>query len=252
MKHLIFSDAHAHPDFNNNRADWLGQLIYDVRPDVVVDLGDTADMPSLCSYDKNKRGFVGRSYLKDIEAHNEFQDRLWFRFKKLKRRMPRRVRLIGNHEQRIERVLDLSPELAGTVDYRDLELERYYQDIVYYNGSTPGTINIDGVVYGHYFTSGVMGRPISGEHQAYSLLAKKFVSCTQGHTHVYDHCIRMDQEGRVMNGLVTGCFMDYNAPWAGETNKMWWKGCFIKSNVYKGSYDLENVSMLALKEAYDQ
>ena len=105
--HLVIPDAHAHPDHPNNRADYVGRLIAELKPDVVVDLGDTADFPSLSSYDKGKRSFAGRSYRRDIDSHNEYQDRLWHPIKRAKRRMPLRVRLIGNHEQRIDRVLDI-------------------------------------------------------------------------------------------------------------------------------------------------
>ena len=30
--HLVVPDSHAHPDYNNDRADWLGQLIADLKP----------------------------------------------------------------------------------------------------------------------------------------------------------------------------------------------------------------------------
>ena len=66
--HLIFSDAHAHPDHDNKRAEWLGKLIMDLRPDVLVNLGDLADMPSLSSHDKGTKGFHGRSYKRDVDA----------------------------------------------------------------------------------------------------------------------------------------------------------------------------------------
>ena len=45
--HLCTPDVHAHPDFNNDRADWLGKLILDLKPDVVVNIGDAADPTSL-------------------------------------------------------------------------------------------------------------------------------------------------------------------------------------------------------------
>ena len=64
--HLIIPDPHAHPDFHNERADWLGKLIKYLKPDVVINIGDAADMPSLCSYDKCTRAFGVRSYRKDI------------------------------------------------------------------------------------------------------------------------------------------------------------------------------------------
>ena len=63
--HLVVPDIHAHPDHNNDRADWLGKLILDIKPDVVVNIGDMWDMPSMSSYDKGTKGFYGRSYRKD-------------------------------------------------------------------------------------------------------------------------------------------------------------------------------------------
>jgi len=249
-KHLVFGDAHAHPDHKNDRADWLGQLILALKPDVVIDIGDTADMPSLSSYDKGTRGFVGRSYQKDIDAHNEFQDRVWHPIRAAKRKLPRRIRLIGNHEQRIERCLDLHPELEGTVGYDSLQLSRYYDDVIDYDGRTPGTVEVDGITYSHYFVSGVMGRPISGEHPAYTLLTKKFSSCTQGHVHTYDHCIRTNEQGSKLHGLVTGCYQDYNSEWAGVVNGLWWRGLFVKHNVEEGQYDLEALSLDRLRKAY--
>lgn len=249
--HLVFGDAHAHPDHSNARADLLGNLLIDLKPDVVIDIGDTADMPSLSTYDKGKRDFVGRSYERDIASHNEFQDRVWHRYRRSKKKLPRRVRLIGNHEQRIDRALDLHPELAGAISYNHLEIERYYDDIIYYDGQTPGSISIDGVIYSHYFVSGLMGRPLSGEHTAYSLLGKNYQSSTQGHSHIFDSCVRTTAEGRRLQGLVSGCFQDYDADWAGQSNRLWWRGCFIKKNVDAGSYDLEAVSLERLRKEYD-
>lgn len=250
--HLVIPDPHAHPKHNNDRALWVSGLIADVKPDVVIDLGDTADMPSLSGYDKGKRSYAGRTYAADVAAHNDFQDKLWWRPKKSKRKMPRRVRLIGNHEQRIDRALDMQPELQGAIGYQDLELERYYDDIVYYNGSTPGVIEIDGIHYAHYFVSGVMGRPIGGEHPAHSLISKKHNSCTQGHTHLFDHCLRVREDGQQIHGLIAGVCQDYASDWAGEVNRLWWRGVIIKRDVEDGSYNLEFISLDTLKREYGQ
>jgi hypothetical protein len=249
--HVVIYDPHAHYKHSNVRAEWAGKLIADVKPDVVIVGGDVADMPSLSGYDKGKKSFQGRTYRADIDSHNDFQDRLWSTVRRNKRKLPRRVALIGNHEQRIERAIEVQPELDGTVSYSDLQLDRWYGDVVYYSGNTPGVIDIDGVHYAHYFVSGVMGRPVGGEHPAYSLLTKKYTSCTQGHSHVYDHCFRTRADGRKIYGLVAGVFTDYTCDWAGgEINDLWWQGMFIKRNVEKGSYDLEAVSMDRLKREY--
>lgn len=248
--HIIIGDPHAHPNHNNNRALHISRLIADLRPDVVVQLGDAADMPSLSSYDKGKRSFQGRSYAADIAAHSDFQDKLWHYVRRQKKKLPMRVALIGNHEERIDRALNLQPELTGTIGYEDLDLEKYYDVVVPYSGQTPGVIEIDGVFYAHYFTSGVMGNSVSGEHQAYTLLAKKFSSCTQGHTHTFDHCMRTSAGGKKIIGLVAGCAMDYKSDWAGEVENLWWRGVFIKRGVEDGHYDLEAVSLSRLAKEY--
>ena len=248
--HLVIPDQHAHPDFNNDRADWIARLIVDVRPDVVINIGDAADMASLSTYDKGKRAFQGRSYKKDIDAHLDFQDRMWAPVKRTKKKLPYRVVLEGNHEHRIEKALDMSPELEGTISFKDYAFDDYYDDVVRYQGGTPGIIDIDGIHYAHYFVSGVMGRPVGGEHPAYSLLTKHFTSCTCGHIHVADHAIRTTVDGRRIHGLVAGVYQDYESAWAGEINKLWWRGVVVKHNVEGGSYDPEWISIDRLRKEY--
>jgi len=248
--HLIIPDQHAHPEFHNNRADWVGKLIKDIRPDVVVNIGDAADMPSLSSYDKGTRAFMGRNYRKDIDAHLDFQERMWAPIKRAKKKRPYSVVLEGNHEYRIKRALNLSPELDGAISFKDLEFERYYDDVVEYTGRTPGIHVVDGVHYAHFFVSGVLGRAISGEHPAYSLLTKEFVSCTQGHVHTADYAIRTTVGGRKINGLVCGVYQDYWSDWAGEVNKLWWRGVVIKRNVEDGYYDPQFISIDNLRKEY--
>lgn len=247
--HLIIPDPHAHYEHNNDRADWLGKLIADVRPDVVINMGDQWDMPSLSAYDKGHK-IMGRTYKADIDAGLEFSDRLWGPTKRRKKKKPRMVFLEGNHEDRITRALELSPTLRGTISFDDLDLKAY-DDIVRYEGDTPGNITIDGVTYAHYFISGVLGRALGGEHPAHALLSKGFVSCTAAHTHTMDFCVRTDVQGRSRMGFVCGCYLDYDADWAGMRNRLWQKGVAIKRNVEDGVYDLQWVSLDALRKEYN-
>jgi hypothetical protein len=247
--HLVIPDCHAHPDYNNSRADLLARLIIDLQPEVVVNIGDAADLPSLSSYDKGKRSFTGRSYRKDIDSHLDFQERMWEPVKRRKKKLPRTVFFEGNHEHRIEKALDLSPELVGTVGFNDLELGKYYDEIVRYEGGTPGVKTIDGIAYAHYFISGVMGRPLSGLSPAKALVDKRHRSSTCGHSHLADWFVTSPDGGPIM-GCVAGVFQDYDAPWAGESNKLWWRGVVIKRNVENGSYDPEFVSLDRLRKEY--
>ena len=247
---MVVPDQHAHSDFSNHRADYLAQLTIDERPDIIVNIGDAADMPSLASYDKGKRSFAGKSYSKDIDAHLEFQDRWWSPVKRQKKKMADRYFFIGNHCERIDRALDLSPELEGTIGYKDLQLEDYYDEIIPYIGMTPGVKVIEGVAFAHYFITGVMGRAVSGEHPAYSLLSKNFKSCVQGHTHVLDYCVRTTSDNNKIQALVCGVFQDYQSSWSGVVGNLWWRGVCILDNAEDGQFDLRTISLKNLEKTY--
>lgn len=243
--HLIIPDSHAHPDFSNARYTLLGNLIADVKPDIVCDIGDFFDMPSLCSYDKGKKSFEGRRYRKDIQAGVEGQDRIRQVLKKQKKKLPRFVRTLGNHEDRITRALQMDPILEGTIGLEDLQSKEYgWEEHPFLE-----PVEIDGIQYSHYFVTGVSGKPIGGEHAGYSLLTKRFRSSTQGHTHTFDYCIRTAGD-RKLHGLVVGEFIDYNVEYAGQANDIWSSGVVIKRGVENGQYDLEWISMRRLMEEY--
>ena len=245
---LIIPDPHSHPDHNNDRFTALGHLVADLQPKHVICMGDWADMPSLCSYDKGTKGFEGRRYAKDVEAALDAQEKFFRPIKARKRKLPEFWMLEGNHENRIKKAISANAaQLDGVISIDDLQFADYGWNFIPYDGSTPGILELDGIAYSHYFTSGVMGRPISGEHPAYQLLSKQYQSCTQAHIHTTDYCVRTNASGDHIHGLVAGCMVDYYCDWAGEANRLWWKGCIIKRNVNKGSYDPEWVSIGDIK-----
>lgn len=248
--HLIVGDSHCIPGQDLSRFDWLSQLIMDINPDVVVHLGDHWDMASLCSYDRGLKTAIGRNYKADIEVGLEANERIWSPIKKRKKKLPRRITLIGNHEQRIERAINIQPELEGTIGYGDLNLERWYDTTVPYDGNTPGIIEVDGILYSHYFTSGVLGKPVSSEHPAYTLIQKKLRSCTMGHSHIFDFRGRTDGMGRKIMGCIAPCYITDRLVWAGNANDTWDRGVIIKDSVEDGSYNITYISMEKLEKVY--
>lgn len=247
---LVLPDSHAHPKHNNERASWVGKLMLDLKPDIFVNIGDQWDMQSLSSYDKGKRDFQGRTYADDIASGLDFSERLFAPLRGQKRKLPRSIYLIGNHEQRIDRALDLSPELEGTISYADLDLKRDYDTIVNYSGQTPGSIEIEGIQFAHFFISGIMGRPIGGMHPAYSCISTKYQSCVAGHSHTFDYAVRSNGNGKLIQGLVSGCYVDYQPSWAGEVTKMWVPGVSILRGVEDGQFDFQWVSLKELKKEF--
>ena len=244
--HLVIPDSHAHPDHNNRRYEWLGHLINDVKPDVVVDIGDWWDMPSLCSYDKGTKGFEGRRYKRDIDSGLDAQDRMMSIINKQKKKKPRFVRTLGNHENRIALAVSRDPVLEGTIGLSDLQSKECgFEE---YPFLTP--VEIDGVTYQHYFVAGISGRPIGGQRHAATLIARNLASSTCGHSHLFDYAVTADVRGTKMHGLVCGVYQDYHADFAGPANKLWSAGVVIKRGVENGNYDLERISLQRLKEVY--
>lgn len=255
--HLIIPDSHAKPDVPNKRFTLLGKFILDLKPDVIVNIGDMADMPSLCSYDKGKKSFEGRRYKKDIEAVRDALYQLHSptidynrkqRVAKQKQYLPRLVITLGNHEHRVQRVVDNHAELDGTISLEDFGFENYGYEV--YPFMSP--VSIDNILYSHYFVTGIMGKPISGLHPAYSMLQKKYQSCTQGHSHLLDYKVMTAGDGKKLQGLSVGCFLetDQFEAYAGEeANEMWWRGIVIK-HITKDGYDPEFISIERLEKMY--
>lgn len=253
--HLVIPDSHANPDYHNERFTWLGKLIVDVRPDVIIDIGDMADMASLCHYDKGTQKAEGRRYVDDIRAYVDANTRIFNEIDKLNDRLradkkklykPRIVKLRGNHEQRIARAADKDPTLFGKISYRDLQDEQFGWEVVDF--LTP--IVIDGVTYCHYFTSGVMGKPIGGISPARTLLNKGSISATQGHVHTFDYSETTRFDGTRIQGLVCGCYVDYPMDYAGQANQMWRSGIVIKRRVHNGTYDMQFISIDEMRDTY--
>jgi len=256
-KILVIPDAHAHPDYDNRRFIALGKLIVDERPDTIVCIGDFADMPSLSSYDRGTRGFEGRRYNRDIEAARQANNYLWHaldtyneqqkRNKKAQYK-PRKVMCLGNHEARIDRVTQSSSELHGTISMDDLGYEEAGWEVYPFMDK----VFIEGVGFSHYFASGVMNRPIGGEHIGNSLLSKNYMSSVQGHSHLYNHAIRTRADGQKMHGLAVGCFVhpEYTEGWCAGARHLWWEGVLLLDNVSEGDFSLRDITTKQLMEQY--
>lgn len=255
--HLVIGDPHAKPGVSNQRFDYLGKFIVDKRPDVIYCTGDFGDMESLCSYDRGKKDFEGRRYNNDIRAVHEALALIeaptaYFNEQQRKNKKtqykPRKIITLGNHEFRIERAVECSPELEGTIGFSDLKYEEYGWEVHPY--TVP--IEVDGVWYCHFFPSGIKGEPISGVNIAANILTKMMVSSTVGHCHLFDYATRALPNGKRLHGLSAGCFADLThvEKYALNVQFMWWSGLVLKHNVNDGEYDLELFAMDRLKELY--
>ena len=98
--HLIIPDTQVKPGVPTNHLDWIGAAIVDYMPDVVVHIGDHADMPSLSSYDKGKKSFEGRRYADDIKSARDAMAQLVKPLEDYNKNKVQEVRAGANHYAR--------------------------------------------------------------------------------------------------------------------------------------------------------
>lgn len=243
--HLILPDSHAHPDYSNDRFTWFGKLIMDLKPEVVINIGDLADMASLCGHSKPSE-LEGARYEADCNAAKDAQERIFSPVRKAKKKMPRFIWTLGNHDIRPERYTDQFPVLKGKLRNEDIG----YKDFPWEVYPFLEAIDVDGIDYSHYFVSGLLGRPIGGVHPAYSTVKKRNKSSVFGHTHLFDY--KLDRtDGRSLMGINVGCFVDYHAGYAGPSNHMWSRGVVVIRDVEDGIGDVQWISMERLKKEYN-
>ena len=251
---IVFTCAHTDPSVPNDRFDWLGSLIEDVRPDYVVDLGDTIDLKSLNSYDtRYPQAIVSQNYERDIEHHQEAMDRIWGRYKISKKKRPYRIGFEGNHENRLKKALAHDPRIEGGkygISFSHLATDYWYDEYHEYSNSAPSIFDYDGVSYSHYFSSGNYGTATSGTHHAYTILQNRNHSSTCGHSHKRSVYFKDGAHPTGLIGLVAGCFKGGQESWAGQANNDWWKGVVVKRNIENGMYDPEFISMERLRAEY--
>lgn len=251
-KHLVIPDCQVKPGHSVDYLRYIGQYAAEKKPDVIVQIGDFADMPSLSSYDVGKKSFEGRTYKADVEAVVagmqalmepilKEQDRLIRN--KDKRWNPRLVLTLGNHEARIDRAIDLDRKLDGLIGIKDLAYESFGWEVHPFLE----VVVIDGVAYSHYFTSGVLGRPVT---TAQMLITKKHMSCFAGHQQGRQIAYGRRADGKEMTTIIAGSCYEHNEDYMGPQGNEHWRGMYMLHEVNDGSFDEMAVSLDYLRRTY--
>lgn len=252
MKHFILPDCQVKPGVPTDHLIWAGKHCVKHKPDVIVCIGDFADMESLSSYDVGKKSFEGRSYINDIKAAKHamalflapiFAEQVRREEGHRKRWNPRLVLTMGNHEHRITRAVENDRKLEDLMSLQDLDYEGFGWEVVPF--LQPVTIN--GIIYCHYLTSGVMGRPIG---TARALVTKKHMSCVVGHQQGRDISYDKRGDGRRIAGLIAGSFYQHDEGYLDYQSNQHWRGVVMLNEVEDGSFDECFVSLGFLRKKY--
>ncbi len=253
LKILVIPDTQQKPGVSHAYLARIGKYIVDKRPDVVVHIGDHWDMPSLSSYDIGKKSFEGRTYRADIDAGNTAMDILMGPlngYNEQQRRtkhalyQPRLEFCLGNHEQRIERVVEMDRKLEGTLGYHEFNLVRHGWNV----NKFLKPIQIGGVHFAHYFYNPMNGRPYGGMIQ--TRLKSIGFSFVMGHQQGKQQAEMHRSDGTIVRGLVVGSCYEHDEDYLGPQGVNYWRGVVMLHQVKDGNYDLMEVSLDYLRAKY--
>jgi hypothetical protein len=234
---MVIPDCQVRDGVNTDYLEWVGNYAEAKRPDVLINIGDFADMPSLSSYAVGKAEYEGKRYNTDIRAAQTGMARL---LRPLKHKPERMILTLGNHEERIDREAENNPKWKGSVSSADLGYEKAGWKVYPFLA----VANVDGIEYSHYFVSGALGRPVSS---AAALLRIRQSSAVMGHVQRIDLAVHPQTQ---YIGLFSGiCYLHdevYLTPQGNNTKR----GIWLLHEVHNGTFDPMFVSLDFLKRKY--
>jgi len=252
MRIFVIPDCQVKPGVPTEHLEWAGKAICDYRPDVIINIGDFADMPSLSTHDKTgSKYFEGKRYKDDIKAAKEGMVKLLKPLRDLQKSQkeskhkiykPRMVLTLGNHENRINRAVDNNPMLDGVIGVSDLGYEKDWEVHPFLH-----PVFINGVGFCHYFPVGVMGRPASS---ATVLVNKLHQSCIAGHQQGKQVAYGKRADGTPICGIIAGSYYLHNEDYMDKITNIHWRGLVVLNEVENGAFDEMFLSMNYLKKKY--
>lgn len=252
---LVLPDSQIQPEDNFEFLSFIGQYAVDIRPDIIVHLGDFADMPSLSSHDKaGSKSMEGQRYKADINASIKAMETLLQPIRSHQESLkqnhrprwnPRMVMLYGNHENRINRAIQNDPKLDGLISLSDLQ----YEEMGWETYPFLQPVNIEGVMFCHYFVSGVMGNPCT---TARAILNKHHQSCIAGHQQGRDIAFGKRADGTEMTAMIVGSGYEHDEKYLNSQTNNHWRGVVVLHEVQDGHFDEMMVSLRYLRSKYNK
>ena len=254
MRILVIPDCQVREGVPLQHLKWAGEAICEYRPDVVVNIGDFADMPSLSTHDKaGSKYFEGLRYKKDIEVSKEAMTMLLKPLRDLQKAQkdskhkiykPRLVFLLGNHENRINRAINNSPMLEGLISTKDLGYEKDWEVHEFLQ-----PVFIEGVGFSHYWPTGAMGRPASS---AAVIINKLHMSCVAGHQQGKQIAYGKRADGKPLCAIIAGSYYLHDEDYMDSLSNRHWRGLVVLNDVKDGHFDEMMLSIEYLERKYNE
>ncbi len=239
MKILVVPDCQVKEGVPTDHLTWAGKAICDYRPDVIVNIGDFADMPSLSTHDKpGSKQFEGKRYVHDVKAVKDAMVKLLAPLRELQKTQketkhkvykPRMVMTMGNHENRIDRAVNSNPTLEGLISTKDLGYEKDWE---VHDFLKP--VFIGGVGFCHYWPVGAMGRPAASPQ---AIINKLHMSCFAGHQQGKQIAYGKRADGGSICAVIAGSYYMHDEDYMDQLSNRHWRGLVMLNEVKDGAFD---------------
>ena len=242
---FVIGDTQCKQGISLDYLHWVGSYIARKRPDIIVHIGDHYDMASLSSYDKGQLSAEGRRVQLDIEAGNKGLEVIEYYIAKEAGYNPRKVVTLGNHEDRIDRFVQVHPEFDGFIGSDKLAFSKHGWEV--YPFKTP--VTICGINFIHFVPNPMTGKPLGGA--VLTRLKNVGESFVMGHQQVLDHCLRyLPLTGNRQIGVIVGACYDHDEAYKGVTGNHHFRGCVMLYECADGFAMVKPVSLDHMRDLY--
>lgn len=256
---LVIPDGHVDDTQDLSRWAYLGNLIVDRKPDMIVQIGDFVTLGSLSYFDMNKkRKMENVRFSNEMEAGrtaldflfgpmNRYNDKM--KSQHLKQYKPEVIWCEGNHEIRVEHYLDTHPHLDGLINLglpQNLNYAGYpITEIVPYREF----VTRDGVAYTHAPINAAC-KPVVGKFSLYRASEMFATSIVFGHTHRKESLNLFRHGSDITQVFNVGCFFEHTDDYALGAQNIYWRGIQILHLWGYGRFDVEEISIDRLSGEY--
>lgn len=241
-RHCVLGDCQAEPGVPLNHLSWINEYTKTLGLDVFINIGDFGDFPSLSFWDKGTVNIEGKRVKDDIDA-TLYALKLLHEGSPLAKDM---VITLGNHEERIVRVMERHPQLHGVISLEDLKYKEYYNEIVEFGDQAMK----DGIAYSHFFQDNNRSTPVSGMMS--TKLRKIGYSFVAGHSPGLELHSEVLGNGSTRCGVINGaCYLHHFNYKRNRGNQIHFRGIVVLNEVKEGSFQPMPVSLEYLCRKYE-
>lgn len=253
-KHLVIPDLQVAPGTPTEHIEWAARYAAEKEPNVIVQLGDWGDMPSLSEWDGDGTlAAEGLSIEEDVKAVRDSVGLFERELRKHSRRSyrPHKHIVFGNHDgARVTRYLNANPRERGRLSTKHYGFEGHGWQTHKFLQPTL----IHGICYAHYFTVNAQGRETNNKHGQPSAVAqarRMMRTCTAGHRQGLDQAI-VHTPTHSIRGLIAGSFYRHDMGYVSSQGQNVWQGIIMchDIDVRTGFYSIMEVDLRFLERRF--